>query len=67
LKIKFRVVESLYEGLTRAEANVRRTACRCLLDLLSKECGFAKELFPNDEKLKKVMKPVLTCLQQETF
>jgi len=35
----------LYEGLTRVESSIRKTAYKAIKELLVQENGYAKELF----------------------
>lgn len=68
LQYKFKIVETLYEGLTRVEQTIRSTAYKHLMELVLQEGpNNDKMLFENDDKLKKVMKPLLTCVQSDTF
>ncbi|CAK63963.1 unnamed protein product (macronuclear) [Paramecium tetraurelia] len=68
LAMKFKIVEILYEGLLRVESSIRQAGYRYLQELLQQE-GISndKTLFENDERLKKVMKPLLTCVQSDIF
>ncbi|CAD8200746.1 unnamed protein product [Paramecium pentaurelia] len=68
LAMKFKTVEILYEGLLRVETSIRQAGYRYLQDLLQQE-GISndKTLFENDDRLKKVMKPLLTCVQSDIF
>ncbi|CAD8209393.1 unnamed protein product [Paramecium pentaurelia] len=68
LSMKYKIVEILYEGLLRVEQSIRQSSYKYLQELLQQEGNQNdKTLFENDEKLKKIMKPLLTCVQSEIF
>ncbi|CAD8122370.1 unnamed protein product [Paramecium sonneborni] len=68
LSMKYKTVEILYEGLLRVEQSIRQSGFKYLQELIQQE-GLQndKTLFENDDRLKKVMKPLLTCVQSEIF
>lgn len=50
--------------MRRIEKRIRKTSVNCLRALIRLETN-AKDLVANDDKLKKILRPVLLCLQQD--
>lgn len=59
---RFKMILVMFELIGRVERTIRQTAYESIKELLSRE-DHPKELTPNDEKLKHLLKPVLISLQ----
>ncbi|CAK62836.1 unnamed protein product (macronuclear) [Paramecium tetraurelia] len=68
LAMKYKTVEIFYEGLLRVEHSIRQSSYKYLQELSQQE-GLQndKSLFENDDRLKRLMKPLLTCVQSDIF
>jgi len=63
---RYTIIQKLFQMVLRVEKSVRKCASSCIRELVQKEQNARDLLYDDDnDKLKKILKPVLTCIQHE--
>lgn len=58
------ILDQYFEMIVRIEKRIRKGVYQCLKQLISMETS-PKDLIQTDDKMKKILRPVLICLQQD--
>jgi hypothetical protein len=62
IALRVSVVSLFFDMIMRVERKIKKTVNFCIQSLIKQEHQ-AKDILPNEEKFKQILKPILACLQ----